>query len=72
MGDFAYGASTDVPVPGYFNADSAADIAVYRPGEGGWHIRAVGDYPYGASADIPADGTLNAALLKRYGLISGY
>ena len=61
-----------MPVPGYYSNNKTADIAVYRPSEGGWHIRGVGDFPYGTSTDIPAVQTLNAMLLKRYGLIQGY
>ncbi len=43
-------------VPGDFNGDDVADAAIFRPEEGGWHIRGVGDMPYGRSGDIPVPG----------------
>jgi hypothetical protein len=57
---YAWGANTDVPVPGDYDGDGRVDIAVYRPSSGHWFIlKSSSDYvesltyQWGTSGDIP-------------------
>ena len=57
----AWGDSTDVPVPGDYDGDGKADLAIYRPATGTWWIlQSSSNYstyqsqPWGESTDVPA------------------
>ena len=60
---YAWGASTDVPVPGDFDGDGRTDVAVYRPSSGHWFIlksstnyAASATYQWGTAGDLPMAG----------------
>ena len=60
---YAWGVSTDVPVPGDYDGDGRIDVAVYRPSTGHWFIlkssttyTAWDTYQWGAPGDIPVPG----------------
>jgi hypothetical protein len=46
-------------IPGDYNGDGKTDIAVFRPSDSCWHIRAYGDVQFGQSGDIPVPGDYN-------------
>ncbi|MFL6238504.1 MAG: FG-GAP repeat domain-containing protein [Actinomycetes bacterium] len=50
-----FGTQGDIPVPGDWDGDGVADVAVFRPSTGSWHLpgRIV---HYGAPGDIPVPG----------------
>ena len=56
--------------PGDWNNDGTTDLAVFRPSDGGWHIRNVADFSYGQSGDVPVpgdydgNGTIEAAVFR--------
>jgi uncharacterized delta-60 repeat protein len=56
----AFGASTDVPVPGDYDGDGLSDIAVYRPSTGTWSILQSTAGPvgvqFGLQGDLPVPG----------------
>ncbi|MDB5159762.1 MAG: hypothetical protein JWO99_25 [Candidatus Saccharibacteria bacterium] len=55
---------------GDYNNDGTTDMVVFRPSDGGWHIRGVTDFVYGQSGDIPVpgdydgNGTIEAAVYR--------
>jgi hypothetical protein len=58
---FQWGLSTDIPVPGYYDADSQFDFAVWRPSDGTWNVRSthtgvVTTTQWGVQGDVPAPG----------------
>jgi len=59
-GRVPWGQKGDVPVAGYYDADNRADFAVWRPGDGFWHIRYQNGQgktvQFGLSTDIPVPG----------------
>jgi hypothetical protein len=55
---FAWGVSTDKPVPGDYDKDGKTDIAVFRESEGNWYVlfSGTGSYAvhrFGTVGDIP-------------------
>jgi subtilisin-like proprotein convertase family protein len=65
-----FGVSGDVPVPGDYDANGSADIAVWRPSDGVWYLRNIGAIPWGLNGDIPVpadyngDGTTDLAVWR--------
>ncbi len=59
----AWGASTDVPVPGDYNGDGKTDVAVFRPSTGAWYINLSGGgsvvTAWGGANDEPVPGDYN-------------
>ncbi len=47
---------TSSPNVGDYDNSGTTDVSVFRPSDGGWHIRNVGDFTYGQSGDIPVPG----------------
>jgi hypothetical protein len=57
----AWGAQTDIPVPGRYDSDAKADLAVFRPSDGFWHVKqssngAVVSTQWGMQGDVPVPG----------------
>ena len=55
---YQWGLSADVPVPGDYDGDGKADVAVFRPSTGIWYIvnsstGAAAFYQWGLTGDIP-------------------
>src|SRR5262249_47057018 len=53
-----WGVSTDIPVPGDYDHDLKADLAVYRPSQGYWYINTSSNngnviLGWGAGTDVP-------------------
>ena len=74
-GAAAWGNSADIPVPGDYDGDGTADIAVFRPSTGTWHLRfsstgAPVAVTWGNEADVPisgdfdGDGALDIAIYR--------
>ena len=74
-GAFAFGSSTDAPVPADFTGDGIADFSFWRPSTGEWFVLRSDNtgfysFPFGADGDIPApgdfdgDGTDDAAVFR--------
>ncbi|MFF0374223.1 peptidase S1, partial [Actinoplanes missouriensis] len=64
LASHAYGGDpSDIPAPADYDGDGAADIAVFRKGNGQWHVKSVktgkqlvGSHQYGGGNDIPVLG----------------
>ena len=74
---YQWGVSTDVPVPGDYDGDHKADIAVYRPATGIWYVllsttnsASFVSYQWGVSSDTPVaadydgDGKADVAIYR--------
>ena len=64
---YVWGRGTDTPVPGDYDGDGVADLAVYRPSTGVWYVLTSGSsydpstamtITLGAGTDIPGAGRL--------------
>jgi len=71
VGSLAFNLSGAAPaVPGDYGGDGTADLAVFRPSNGLWKIRALTCFYFGTSADLPVpqdydgDGTWDAAYFR--------
>ncbi len=51
-----FGLNGDIPVPGDYDGDGAADVAVFRPSIGGWFVNGQATQFLGLSSDIPVPG----------------
>jgi hypothetical protein len=70
----SFGMSGDRPVPGHYDNDNYADVAVFRPSDGTWYIRrADGTFygvPFGYGSDFPVqadydgDGKTDVAVFR--------
>ena len=66
MARHPWGLPGDIPVPGDYNVDNKADLALYRPSTGQWFIRDVAGNilsygtPWGLPGDTPVPGDFNA------------
>ena len=76
---FAWGTSTDVPVPGDYDGDGKTDFSVFRPGNNTWYImnsstNALTALTFGtagdkvAQADYDGDGRTDAAVVRASGV----
>ncbi|MEP7053864.1 MAG: hypothetical protein ABI912_01280, partial [Actinomycetota bacterium] len=55
-----FGAVGDLPVPGDYDGDGIADIAVYRPHDSTWHVRGwASPIRFGRPGDIPVPADYN-------------
>lgn len=57
-GAFAFGASTDTPVPADYTGDGKTDIAFWRPATSEWYVIRSEDntffaFPFGSNGDVP-------------------
>ena len=60
QGPVAFGAASDIPVPGdYNNGDGTTDIAVFRPSTGTWYVSGQLPVQWGASGDMPVPADYN-------------
>ena len=60
-----WGLSHDVPVPGDYDGDGRADLAVFRPSTSTWYIASSGGgapttQQWGLAGDIPVPGYFDA------------
>lgn len=53
MTTIRWGLNGDAPGPNDYVGDGHADLAVYRPSTGHWHVRAAAPVKFGARGDIP-------------------
>ena len=71
----AFGAATDIAVPGDYTGDGKADVALFRPSSGEWFVLRSEDntffaFPFGLAGDIPApadydnDGKADVAIFR--------
>jgi len=70
MGNFKWGLTGDLPVPGDYNGDGTTDIAIFRPSNGKWYVMGEAPASWGTSGDIPVqadytgDGADDKAVLR--------
>ena len=59
-----------MPVPGDYDGNGSADVAIYRPSVGGWYVNGQSPTFLGLSTDIPqpgdydGDGTTDIAVYR--------
>jgi hypothetical protein len=59
----------DIPVPFDYNNDGKAEMAVYRPETGAWHVRNVGIVTLGSFYDMPFPMFLQNSTTANYVVI---
>ena len=63
--DVNYGQNGDIPVPADFNGDRIADLGIFRPSDGGWHVRGESQLCVGSRYPILAAQAFGSA--ERWG-----
>lgn len=54
--DVSFDSQSDIPLPGDYNRDGKADLAVYNPSNGQWAVRGQGRTSFQVSGAVPVPG----------------
>jgi len=59
VGNYKWGKTGIIPVPGDYNGDGTTDIAYYDPSDRKWYVKSIGTYNWGLADVIPVPGDYN-------------